>query len=191
MESPLIFAHSMVSARLAEGGLAVDATIGNGHDTLLLSKYALQSLEGEVLGFDVQEPALISTRQRLEKAQIDLSRVSLYQEGHENLEKRLAGRKPDVVMFNFGYLPGVNKVITTEAETSVSALSQACHSLAPSGLITVMCYTGHEEGVKEAAAVKSWAETLSDDSYRSLSYQYLNAPHDPPFLLLIERKVGS
>ena len=48
---------------LKEGEVAVDFTMGNGNDTLFLSKAVGAS--GRVYAFDIQEEALNSTRARL------------------------------------------------------------------------------------------------------------------------------
>ena len=49
---------------LGEGDVAVDFTMGNGGDTLFLSKTVGES--GRVYAFDIQEEALTSTRAHLE-----------------------------------------------------------------------------------------------------------------------------
>ena len=50
---------------LGEGDVAVDFTMGNGHDTAFLSKTVGKG--GHVYAFDVQEMALASTAENLEK----------------------------------------------------------------------------------------------------------------------------
>ena len=49
---------------LSEGDVAVDFTMGNGNDTLFLSRTVGES--GRVYAFDIQEEALISTSKFLE-----------------------------------------------------------------------------------------------------------------------------
>ena len=51
---------------LKEGDVAVDFTMGNGHDTEFLSRTVGEY--GHVFAFDVQEQALASTSERLEKS---------------------------------------------------------------------------------------------------------------------------
>ena len=48
---------------LKEGEVAVDFTMGNGNDTLFLSKTVGEG--GRVYAFDIQEDALVSTREHL------------------------------------------------------------------------------------------------------------------------------
>ena len=52
--------------QVQDGDLCIDATMGNGNDTLLLSR--LCGSTGKVLAFDIQEQALNATRERLDTA---------------------------------------------------------------------------------------------------------------------------
>lgn len=54
--SVLSFAHKLTAERLSTGGLAIDATVGTGADTLFLAKAA--GPRGGVYGFDIQPQAL-------------------------------------------------------------------------------------------------------------------------------------
>ena len=54
-----------VRERLPEGGFAIDATAGRGHDTVFLARTVGKS--GRVLAFDIQQAAVDSTRALLEK----------------------------------------------------------------------------------------------------------------------------
>ena len=54
VEGSLIeLAHKVISERVKAGDTVVDATIGNGHDTLFLAKCV--GMKGRVIGFDVQD----------------------------------------------------------------------------------------------------------------------------------------
>ena len=64
-------------------------------------------------------------------------------------------------MFNFGYLPGGDKTITTNADTSIKALNRASKSLNHNGLISLICYPGHTSGALEADAIKAWFKELN------------------------------
>ena len=55
-----------ILTHLHEGDVAVDFTMGNGHDTEFLSKTVGEF--GHVFAFDVQEQALASTSENLKKA---------------------------------------------------------------------------------------------------------------------------
>lgn len=158
--------HTALAAILREGDVVIDATVGNGHDTLFLALAVGES--GTVYGFDIQQQALDIAYARLEEARLE-RRASFYQAGHEAmavvLPQSLAGRLKAVV-FNLGYLPGGDKVRTTAPLTTLAALEQAREWLAPGGVISVLAYTGHPGGREEAETVKDWAHTLAPDYYK-------------------------
>ena len=158
-------AHAALSALLKEGDIAIDATVGNGHDTLFLARAVGPT--GKVYGFDIQAQALDTAYQRLQAEGL-ADRVSLYHAGHEAMAAALPDTLPGRVMgvmFNLGYLPGGDKGRTTAIATTLTALEQARSFLAPGGAISVLAYTGHPGGREEAEAVKRWAEGLSDAFY--------------------------
>jgi ubiquinone/menaquinone biosynthesis C-methylase UbiE len=59
-------AHQAVEAVLKPGDITIDATVGNGHDTLFLATRV--GATGKVYGFDIQQEALDSAYQRLQQA---------------------------------------------------------------------------------------------------------------------------
>lgn len=159
-------AHTALAELLVEGDIAIDATVGNGHDTLFLARQVGES--GTVYGFDIQEQALDTAYKRLQEEGLT-GRVSLYHAGHEAmavvLPESVSGRVK-AVMFNLGYLPGGDKQRITAINTTLAALEQALSLLAPGGAISVLAYTGHPGGREEAEAVKFWARSLSADYYK-------------------------
>jgi predicted methyltransferase len=158
-------AHAVLEKIISEGDYAIDATVGNGHDTLFLANCV--GGHGKVYGFDIQEAALDETYRRLSTEGL-AQRVSLYHAGHEAMAMVLpetVSGKVKAVMFNLGYLPGGDKQRTTAIATTLAALEQAREMLAPGGAISVLAYTGHPGGREEAEAVKAWAATLSPDYY--------------------------
>lgn len=158
-------AHQAVGRLLEAGDTAIDATVGNGHDTLFLAKLVGET--GKVYGFDIQQEALDSAWRRLEEAG-EAAQVSLYHAGHETmailLPESVAG-KVRAVMFNLGYLPGGDKQRTTVASTTLAALQVSLTLLAPGGVVSVLAYTGHPGGREEAELLKGWAEVLPRDLF--------------------------
>jgi predicted methyltransferase len=159
-------AHQAILAVVSEGDTVIDATVGNGHDTLFLAQ--LVGSSGRVYGFDIQQQALDETLARLEGAGV-AERVILYHAGHELiamlLPESLRG-EVRAAMFNLGYLPGGEKWRTTTPSTTLTALSVVLELLAPGGCISVIAYTGHPGGREEAEAVKSWASAMPADLFR-------------------------
>ncbi len=177
-------AHTLAGARLRPGDLAVDATVGNGHDTVFLA--GAVGPGGRVLGFDVQAEALRATRQRLEAAGL-ADRVTLFEQCHSRLGETVeAGIR--VAMFNLGYLPGGDKGRVTLAGTTLAALEAARSRLAPGGLITVIVYPGQPGGEVEAAEVEAWARELDQDAFTAVGYHGLNRAQSPPRLIAVERR---
>ena len=54
---------NFIRQQVTEGDFCIDATMGNGNDTLLLSQ--LCKTTGKVLAFDIQKQALAATREKL------------------------------------------------------------------------------------------------------------------------------
>lgn len=187
IQSVLDFAHHLAAQALEPGGLAVDATVGNGHDTLFLAQEV--GARGRVVGFDVQEVAIEKTRRRL-RSEDPAASVRLIHAGHETMLDHL--REPHrgkvgAVMFNLGYLPGNDHTLTTEPGTTRQALDLSTELLRPGGVITVVLYTGHEGGPAEAEAVQSWASALPQQPFQALSYRFVNQVNDPPRLIAVEK----
>lgn len=175
--------HFFLRQRIRPGDLAVDATCGNGFDTLLLAELVGEA--GKVWAFDVQPVAIAATRELLER-EGGLASVELVETGHE----RLADFAPQglaAVVFNLGYLPGGDTSLITDPANTVVALDQATQLLAPGGIVTVALYTGHEGGPEEAAAVERWAAALHPGRFNVWRHRQLNRPDTAPYLVLVER----
>lgn len=186
--SILEFAHTRAGKALHEGDLAIDATAGNGHDTLFLARTVGST--GYVVAFDVQREALNQTRQRLKEEEPEVP-VQLVHAGHETMVDELdtsARGNVGAVMFNLGYLPGGDHSIITSPDTTREALAAGAELLRSGGVITIVAYTGHEGGEREADAVNSWVSTLPQDRFRALSYQFVNWSNDPPRLFVVEKR---
>ncbi len=160
-------AHESIRAILCNSDNAIDATVGNGHDTLFLAQ--LVGPQGKVYGFDIQQEALDACYQRLLEHEAD-KQVSLCHAGHETLPIIIPEQLHDggikAVMFNLGYLPGSDKQRTTNTSTTLAALQAALPMLCQGGIITVLAYTGHAGGREETEAIKAWASTLNKSSFR-------------------------
>lgn len=175
-------AHFLLRQKIKSGDLVIDATVGNGHDTLFLAERV--GVSGRVLGFDIQEDALTQAAQLVGL----LPQVSLVHAGHETLSQHLStGDEAAAVMFNLGYLPGGSKDITTRAETTLAALEQALEAIRAGGLVTVILYCGHEGGESEAGAVRTFLQRLPG-AYVVNRYARLNAQAPAPELVVVERQ---
>ena len=165
------------------GDTVVDATMGNGKDTLFLAELVGET--GRVHAFDVQAEAVERTRERVEEAGF-VQRVSLHLAGHETMKEHV---QPGIqaVMFNLGWLPGAQHAVTTLTETTLAAVQAACELIAPGGIVTVCVYPGHDEGKKELSALDVWAAELPVRTYNVLRHHFVNAALYTPQLFLIQK----
>ena len=177
-------AQHMMSGYLNRGDIVIDATMGNGYDTLFLSNMVGE--EGKVLAFDIQTVALDKTRNLLEENQCP-GNVTLIHDGHENMDKYVLG---DVkgIMFNLGYLPGGNHQLPTKAQSTLRSLEKAIELLRVKGIITIVIYPGHPEGILEMEEILTYARNLNHCSYHVLKIDYINQLNNAPLILAIVKK---
>jgi 16S rRNA C1402 N4-methylase RsmH len=153
-------AHTVIQQHLQADDTAIDATVGNGHDTLFLAR--LTGPNGCVYGFDIQPPALTSARSRLKQHRLD-GCVTLINDSHAHIDRlvpKTQHGKVKAVMFNLGYLPGSDKTVITQSASTLAALNAALQILAPEGVITILAYPGHSGGDEETSGVQTWCERL-------------------------------
>ncbi len=153
-------AHHIINQYLNSGDVAIDATLGNGHDVLFLAKKV--GVHGKVFGFDIQQEALNSTRSRLE-TEISTSNITLNHRSHEQIAEYIPEHlhgKVRAVMFNLGYLPGGDKSIITQVDSTLSALQQSLSLLARSAILTILAYPGHTGGAVETQRIDLWCKQL-------------------------------
>lgn len=184
---PLACAHDWVQCMLAPGDSAVDATAGNGYDTLFLAR--LVGPSGRVHAFDVQAAALDETGRRLSREGCD-ARVSLHECSHARM-REVVPEGVKAVMFNLGYLPGSDHAVKTVKEETIPAVQAALELLLPGGVLTVMCYPGHEGGREECEAVAGLLASLPLPQWRVVRLSSANGSHDAPFLLAALRVPGK
>lgn len=175
MKRPTQLAHEAVSRVLRPSETAIDATAGNGHDTLFLAR--LVGSAGKVVAFDLQRAAIDSTRRRLEEAGV-AERVELHCESHTHMATWAGAGSVGAIMFNLGYLPGADHSLITVAPYTLLALEAAVDLLRPGGVLTVVCYPGHPGGDEEAAAVREWAAARGGEVYPQ-------AKEGAPFLVVV------
>lgn len=158
------------------GDIVVDATCGNGNDTLALSKLAK-----EVYAFDVQTGAINNTKEILKKN--ERNNVTLINDSHEYIDKYLKKykRKISLITFNLGYLPSGNKKIMTNHKSTVNAIKKGLNLLNKKGIILVTCYP-HEEGKKEAKEIINY---LTDNKIAYKIYRNTDN-NNAPFLIEIK-----
>lgn len=182
--SARFWAREMIEAAMFDGAVAVDATMGNGHDTQWLCE--LVGENGRVYAFDVQPEAVERTGERLAETGLQ-GRAKLFCAGHERMGE-FVHEQADAIVFNLGWLPGAEHGVTTQTSTTLMAVNAALELLKEDGLMTVCIYPGHEEGTRELHALMEWASALDEKRYDALLKTYLNQSNDPPRMLAVRKK---
>lgn len=168
------------------GDRVVDATAGNGQDTLWMAKRVGDA--GRVWAFDIQERALKLTQKLLEAHSMS-HRAELLHATHADLREHLQAEqgKLALIMFNLGYLPGGNRSVVTVWPSTVIALEQSLDLLRPGGILSVLAYSGHEEGFRESTELEAFCEGLDPKQAVCASYRLLNRSSSAPRLFLLQR----
>ena len=177
--SPTEQATKFITQHLEVGGRAIDATAGNGWDTLALAETVGES--GKVYGFDVQAGAISATRSLLGESNV-LERVTLFEASHEMISERV-DEPVHAVMFNLGYFPGGDQSIVTQPESTCAALAQALDLLLPKGVMSIVTYPGHPGGAEEQRAVARWLSMISDVEIAHLELLHRRSSAPQCFLL--------
>lgn len=187
LQTALHFSHSLLEEILQPGDHVIDATMGNGYDTVFMAEKIGKT--GHVYSFDVQKEALLSTKSKLTEQDL-LDRTSLFLQGHETLGTVVDEAQPiKAGIFNLGYLPKSDKSVITLPETTRTAMEEILKHLVPRGRMILVVYYGHEGGEKELDMVQDYCQSLPQEKYNVLKYQFINQKNNPPILYCVEKKV--
>lgn len=176
---PTALAWEILRPMIHPGDLVIDATAGNGHDTLFLSNCV--GPLGKVLAFDVQQAAISAAKLRVEPTG---GHVEFHHESHAQMGSYAAVASVAAIMFNLGYLPGENHELTTESAETLRAIEVATNLLKPGGVLSVICYPGHPAGAAEAVDVEARMIALAASGWRIAKYGAIGTRRAAPLLLL-------
>jgi hypothetical protein len=171
---------NFILQHLKEGEIAVDFTMGNGHDTEFLSKTVGES--GHVYAFDVQPIALISTKEHLINVGCPQNYTLINDSHHKVLDYVKTPIKAG--MFNLGYLPGSDKSVTTMRETTIPAVCAALSLLGSDAILMIAVYPGHKEGELEGAMLSEYLSKLDRKKICVTQIRILNSPTSPYFFVV-------
>jgi 16S rRNA C1402 N4-methylase RsmH len=180
-------AHHFIRKIIHPGAIAIDATVGNGHDTLFLVEQVSPS--GKVFGFDIQQAAIESTQAKFLQTH-NMECLMLIHASHADMSDKIPVNyhgNISVIMFNLGYLPGGDKNIITGTASTITALHSACQLLSSQGIITVMAYPGHSGGDMETAHVKNWCEQLDKEHFKIRVIYSSDNKESAPRLFVIQK----
>jgi len=181
LERVLPYVKTILKTVILPGDTVIDATAGNGHDTLFLAQ--LVGENGHVYAFDVQKAAIEATQARLGDYQ---NRATVIHAGHETILTHVSN-EISAAVFNLGYLPGNNHEIITRPTTTIEAIEGCLHLIKVGGLILIVVYHGHEGGEVEREHLLEYVQSLPQSYVHVLKYEFMNQQNHPPFLLAIEK----
>lgn len=183
LRNAIYLSHMLISRQVKQGDTVVDATCGNGKDTLFLARLVGRS--GSVFAFDIQQQALESTRTLLNEEGCG-QQLNLIHDNHANMKSYIQSGV-SAGMLNLGYMPGGDHTVKTNPHDTVLAVNCLLEVLNPGGVITIISYSGHTGGQEEYAALESSLMNLPQKHFEVLSANFINQANNPPRLLSITK----
>jgi len=175
-------AHQQLKNFIQAGDSVIDACAGNGHDTLFLAQRVCAS--GKVLALDIQAQAIATTRKRLQQENIHW--VELIQANHGEMAKLVPQpQRVRAIVFNLGYLPGSDKSVVTQAEHTLKALQTGLDILDRPGIISILCYRGHDGGIQEYERINDWLSHLDTSQYHIQQFSNPQSRELSPVLITL------
>ena len=175
------YTHTLIASFVKAGDYCVDATCGNGNDTLFLAK--LVGEEGQVDAYDIQEAAITNAKELTK----EYHNITFYLTSHEEIN--ITNCK--CVLFNLGFLPHGDKAITTNHNSTLKAMQNLMNQYPknPNLQIYLVVYPGHEEGYLEHLSLSSYLETLDSKQFLVTKMIPFNQKNSP-YLFIIQKKHG-
>ena len=150
ISSAVKYSHKLLTKYVRPNDVVIDATLGNGHDSLFLA-----GLAKKVYSFDIQELAIKNSQKRLD----GITNVALIHDSHEHYLNYVQNYQG--VVFNLGYLPTSDKQITTTAIVTINTLDMMLRETKANYIILVV-YPGHDEGMVEHIALKEYIKSINN-----------------------------
>jgi Putative rRNA methylase len=187
--SHIDLSHTHWKVLIKPGDTVVDATCGNGHDTLVLAKLALTEKSGTLFAIDLQPEAIESCRQMLinKIPKNHFNRILFCEGCHSKFPSEIHTHSVKLIAYNLGYLPGGDKNKTTKAETTLQSVVQGMDLIQDGGLISLTCYPGHKAGIEEEEGILQFASKLDPKMWSCCHHRWLNRRNAPSLLLMQKR----
>lgn len=191
-QSHLDLAYTYWKQLIEPGDIIIDATCGNGKDTLKLAQLNLTKEKGILYAYDIQKQALESAHLYLSTnlPNEQFLRIQFILGSHAEFSPTINPATVKLVVYNLGYLPGGNKALTTHTTSTLQSLQRAVQLIQPGGAISITCYPGHPEGALEEKAILDFMKTLSPMEWSCCHHRWLNRMHAPS-LLLIQKSMSK
>ncbi len=174
--------HQIIDLVLREKDIVIDATIGNGKDSLFISNYIKK---GHLYGFDIQTIAIQHTKELLNEN--NFNNYTFIHRNHKFIKEELPylKNKVSLIIYNLGYLPGGDKKITTTYQDTIHSIKEGLELLNNKGIILITVYPGHKEGFKESVEIQQFLkeDKINHHIYRNTDNQ------EAPYLIEISKKL--
>ena len=159
-KSKIIEDNEKNNKKIKNKNIAIDCTLGNGHDTLFLA-----SLFKEVHALDIQPLALKRSKERLK----DTSNTYLYLLDHQNIDT-LNLSNVDLILYNLGFLPGSDKKVITNYLSTITSLKKALSLINNDGVIIIASYIRQPNGKEEYENIINYLKenNINYQEYKSL-----------------------
>lgn len=185
-QSHLDLAHRYWTELVQAGDTVIDATCGNGYDTLKLCQLTM----GKIYALDIQREALDSAKKYLSENLPMNKNLEFHQRCHSSFPESIQPESIKLIVYNLGYLPGGQKTLTTQESTTIQSLNQAIHLIQNGGAISLTCYPGHPAGAIEQKAILEFTSHLSPKEWNCCHHTWPNRNLSPS-LLIIQRGLKS
>jgi hypothetical protein len=185
-QSHLKLVHTLLDQIVGKGDVVIDATCGNGHDSVFLAKRVLSATDdglcrGMLYCIDIQASAIQTTSQALRTllSPVEMTGVRFMHQSHVIFPSDISLRSVRAVIYNLGYLPGSDKSVITHAGDTVQSIRNALELVCVSGMVCVTCYRGHGGGPEETQAVAGLARSLPPSTWSVYLHEPANRPVSP------------
>jgi methylase of polypeptide subunit release factors len=178
MSSILNLVKYLSSRYIDQNSIILDATCGNGHDTLFFAPNVKK-----IYAFDIQEKAIDNAKERTK----DFNNIKYILDSHQNIDKYIS-QKLDLVIFNLGYLPNSDKKITTHFETTKDAFEKSLELLNSKKAIIITLYPGTIVGKDESDNLVTYLEQIDKNRADIFIHKLINKPNNPPFICEIIKR---
>ena len=176
---------------LKPGDIAIDATCGNGHDTLYMASRILTENSGTLYTLDIQKEALESAIMLLKESIPDshFKRIHFLEMSHETFPSEIAKNSVKLIIYNLGYLPGGDKAITTMSHTTLKSIKNSMEMISFEGAISITCYPGHPAGKIEEDLILEFVSNLDHRAWNCCHHRFVNREKGPSLLILQKQPI--
>jgi hypothetical protein len=134
--------------------------------------------------FDIQQKAIDNTRLKITShlSSQEQQQVTLFHSSHAYLQTIQLPTAPTLIVYNLGYLPGGDKSITTQTDSTLHSITQGLQLLKQQGALCITCYPGHEEGRKEESAILDYLINHPSAYTQLHHHRWIHREHAPSLI---------